>query len=248
MKIGIIGTGSIGGTLARKLHAAGHDVQIANSRGAEGVRAFAESIGVKPVDARNAVKGVDAIILSIPFPSIESLPKDLFAEVPESVAVLDTGNYYPVMRDPNIARIDDGMVESVWVSQQLNRPVIKAFNNILAYALAELGRPQGASDRLAVAVAGDDQQAKAIAFDLVNAAGFDPVDVGNLAESWRLQPSTPAYCCDFTAEQMREAIAAAAPGAATPKRDRMMQDYAKLGQAATHADVVALNRVLNAAN
>lgn len=248
MKIGIIGTGNIGGTLARKLHEAGHEVKIANSRGVEGVRAFAESIGVKPVDARDAVKGVDAIILSIPFPAIENLPKDLFAEAPERVAVLDTGNYYPVMRDPNIAQIDDGMVESVWVSQQLNRPVIKAFNNILAYALAELGRPQGASDRLAVAVAGDDQQAKTIAFELVNVAGFDPVDVGNLVESWRVQPSTPAYCCDFNADQMRKAIAAAVPGAAAPKRDRMMQDYAKLGQDATHADVVAMNRVLNASD
>lgn len=196
MKIGIIGTGNIGGTLARKLRGAGHDIRLANSRGIEGVRAVADEIGAEPVDVRGAVEGVDAVILSIPLPAIADLPKGLFAGLPAGVPVIDTSNYYPGLRDPNIPEIDEGMVESLWVSRQIGRPITKAFNNILAYSLAELGRPEGASDRLAVAVAGDDPQEKSLACALVNEVGFDPVDAGELAQSWRQQPSTPAYCCD----------------------------------------------------
>ena len=140
MKIGVIGTGNIGGTLARKLSAAGHDVRVANSRGLEGVRAFADEIGATAVDTRGAVEGADVIVISIPFPAVAELPKDLFDTVPQDVPVVDTGNYDPGMRDPQIPDIDAGMPQSVWVSKQLGRPVIKAFNNILAHSLAELGR------------------------------------------------------------------------------------------------------------
>lgn len=246
MKIGIIGTGNIGGVVARKLRQAGHDVRVANSRGVEGVRPFAEEIGATPVDTKGSVEGVDAVILSIPFPAIADLPKDLFAELPKDVPVIDTGNYYPGMRDPNIPEIDNGMVESLWVSQKLGRPIIKAFNNILAYSLAELGQPHGTSGRLAIAVAGDDAQAKALVSQLVDDMGFDPVDAGTLAESWRQQPSTPAYCCDFNADETRRALASAKPGEAPRKRDSMMETYAKLGPTPTHADIVASNRVTNA--
>lgn len=190
--------------------------------------------------------GVDAVILSIPFPAIGKLPKDLFADLPEGVPVIDTGNYYPGMRDPSIPEMDEWMVESLWVSQQIGRPVIKAFNNILAHSLAELGRHKGTGDRLAVAVAGDDPRAKSLVCALVDQVGFDPIDAGELASSWRQQPSTPAYCCDWNAEQMRRALAAAVPGEAPPKRDRVMDDYASLGCNPAHADIVAKNRVINA--
>jgi predicted dinucleotide-binding enzyme len=247
MKIGIIGIGNIGGILARKLNEAGHDVRVANSRGIEGVRPFAEEIGATPVDVKGAVEGVDAVILSIPFPAIADLPKDLVANLPANVPVIDTGNYYPGMRDPHIPEIDNGMVESLWVSQQLGRPIIKAFNNILAYSLAELGQPRGNNGRLAVAIAGDDSQAKALVSRLVDDIGFDPVDAGTLAESWRQQPSTPAYCCDFDAAETRRALTDARPGVAAKKRDRMMETYARLGANPTHADIVASNRITNAA-
>jgi predicted dinucleotide-binding enzyme len=248
MKIGVIGTGNIGGVLARKLRASGHDVRVANSRGIEGVRPFAEEIGATPVDIRGAVEGADAVILSIPFPAIAELPKDLFASLPEDVPIIDTGNYYPGMRDPSIAEIDAGATESVWVSRQLGRPLIKAFNNILAYSLAELGQPTGARGRLAVAVAGDNPKAKSIASELVNDVGFDPVDAGGLEGSWRQQPSTPAYCCDYDADQMRQALSAAKPGVAPKIRDRMLEDYGKLPPNPTHADMIAMNRAVNVAD
>ena len=246
MKIGIIGTGNIGGTLARKFKAAGHDIRVANSRGINGVRAFAEEIGAEPVDIRGAVEGADVIVLSIPLSALSALPADLFAAVPGSVPVVDTSNYYPGLRDPNIAEIDQGMTESVWVSKQIGRPVIKAFNNILAYTLAELGSAEGTPGRLAAAVAGDDPKAKETVMSLVNQAGFDPVDGGSLEESWRQQPCTPGYCCDYDAETLRKALLTASKEQAAAKRDEFPKHFERLGPNPSHADIVAMNRSLNA--
>lgn len=246
MKIGIIGTGNIGGTLARKFKAAGHDIRVANSRGINGVRAFAEEIGAEPVDIRGAVEGADVIVLSIPLPALSALPADLFAAVPGSVPVVDTSNYYPGLRDPNIAEIDQGMTESVWVSKQIGRPVIKAFNNILAYTLAELGSAEGTPGRLAAAVAGDDPKAKETVMSLVNQAGFDPVDGGSLEESWRQQPCTPGYCCDYDADTLRKALLTASKEQAAVKRDEFPKHFERLGPNPSHADIVAMNRSLNA--
>ncbi|EEA04087.1 NADP oxidoreductase coenzyme F420-dependent [Burkholderia sp. H160] len=245
MKIGIIGTGSIGGTIARKLRAAGHTIRIANSRGPDSVRALADEIGADAVDVNGAVKEADAIILAIPLPAMAQLGTELFEAVPVDVPIIDTSNYYPGLRDPRIPGIDEGMPESVWVSNQLGRPVIKAFNNILAHSLAELGLPEEAPNRLAVAVAGDNPASKRIVMALVNATGFDPVDAGSLEESWRQQPSTPAYCCDYGAEMMRNGLAAAIKGDAPKKRDQMPELFARLGPAPTHDDVIAMNRSLN---
>ncbi len=245
MKIGIIGTGNIGGTLARKLMAAGHEIRVANSGGVNGVRAFAEEIGAEPVDIRGAVDGVDVIVLSIPLPALSALPSDLFTAVPESIPVVDTSNYYPDLRDPRIAEIDQGMTESVWVTKQIERPVVKAFNNVLAYTLAELGLPEGSEGRLAAAVAGDDREAKETVMSLVNQAGFDPVDGGSLEESWRQQPSTPGYCCDYDAETMRKALSVAVKGQAAAKRDQLPKHFQRLGPNPSHGDVVAMNRSLN---
>ena len=246
MEIGIIGTGNIGGTLARRLKAAGHAVRVANSKGPEGVQPFANEIGALAVDVAGAVRGVDAIILAIPLPAIAKLPPRLFDAVPAHVPVIDTSNYYPDLRDPRIADIDGGMPESVWVSQRLDRRVIKTFNNILAYSLAKFGTPEGTPGRLAVAVAGDEGDAKQVAMALVDAVGFDPVDAGSLEESWRQQPSTPAYCCDWDAPTMRAALVAAICGDAAAKRDRMPEQFAKLGANPRHEDIVRMNRTVNA--
>ena len=245
MKIGVIGTGNIGGTLARKLSAAGHDVRVANSRGLEGVRAIADQIGATAADTRGAVEGADIIVISIPFPAVAELPKDLFDTVPQDVPVVDTGNYYPGLRDPQIPEIDAGMPQSVWVSKQLRRRVIKAFNNILAHSLAELGRPAGSPGRLAIAVAGDDVRSKQIVMDVVNETGFDSVDAGPLDESWRQQPGTPAYCCDYDADTTRKGLAAAVRGEAPKKLEGLIDLYRQRVSNITHADMVAMNRSLN---
>ena len=245
MKVGIIGIGNIGSTIARTLKAAGHEVRVANSRGVNGVRGFAEETGVEPVDIWGAVSAVDVIVLSIPLPALSTLPSDLFASVPDSVPVVDTSNYYPGLRDPRIAEIDQGMTESIWVSRQIGRPVIKAFNNILAHSLARLSTAKGTPGRLAVAVAGDDCKAKATVMSLVDQIGFDPLDSGSLEESWRQQPSTPGYCCDYDAETMRAALLTAVKERAAAKRDELPEHFKRLGPNPEHDDIVAMNRSLN---
>jgi predicted dinucleotide-binding enzyme len=203
MKIAIVGIGSIGGTLARRLVTAGHEVKVANSRGKNAVSTVAKEAGAVPCDLKDVFDSADAVIISIPQPAMATLPKNLLAALPSSVPVVDTSNYYPGLRDEHIAALENGQTESVWVSEQLGRPVIKAFNNILAYSLENLDKPKGAHGRLAVAVAGDDANHKRLVMQLVDEVGFDPVDSGSLQESWRQQPCTPAYCCDYTAEEMR---------------------------------------------
>jgi predicted dinucleotide-binding enzyme len=207
MKIGIIGAGQIGGALARRLTALHHQVRIANSRGPESLRDLAAETGATAVQTSEAVRDVDLIVLTIPMKKIESLPRGLFADVPASTPVIDTNNYYPRERDGRIEGIESGMVESRWVEQEIGHPVIKTFNNIYALHLLEHGKPKGAAGRIALPVAGDDTAAKATVLALVDALGFDPVDVGGLDESWRQQPGSPAYGKDFDAAGVRKALA-----------------------------------------
>ncbi len=209
MKIGIIGAGQIGGTLTRRLRALGHEVFVANSRGPETLAALVRETGAKAVTAREAARSGRVVVVTIPEGRIPDLPKDLFAGVPEDVVVIDTGNYYPRERDGRIAGIEDGMTESQWVETQLGRPVIKAFNNIYAQHLMDFGRPPGSPGRLALPVAGDDDRAKKVVLSLVNELGFDGVDAGSLADSWRQQPGSPVYGADLDAEGVRRALAAA---------------------------------------
>jgi len=209
MKIGIIGAGQIGGTLTRRFTALGHEVSVANSREPETLAGLAAETGAKAVTVREAAREGDVVIVTIPEAKITNLPKDLFAGVPESVVVVDTGNYYPRHRDGQIEEIEAGITESRWVAQKLGRPVVKAFNNIYARHLLEHGRPAGTPGRIALPVAGDDKAAKAVVLRLIDELGFDGVDAGRLDDSWRQQPGTPVYAADFDAEGVRRALAAA---------------------------------------
>lgn len=205
MNIGIIGAGNIGGTLARRLTDLGHKVSIANSRGPESLTALAAESGARPVSAREAARAGEVVIVTIPEGKIRSLPKDLFDGVPETVVVIDTGNYYP-RRDGRIPEIEGGMTESQWVSQQLGRPVVKAFNNIYSEHLMDNGEPTGTPGRIALPIAGDDRRAKEVVTRLIDQLGFDIVDAGRLEESWRQQPSTPVYTTDLDAEGVQRAL------------------------------------------
>ena len=209
MNIGIIGAGHIGGTLTRRLSALGHKVFLANSRGPETLTALAEETGAVPVTVTEAAHKGDVVIVTIPEKNIPDLPPDLFEGVPDSVVVVDTGNYYPQQRDGRIDAIEEGTVESRWVSQQLGRPVVKTFNNIYAKHLLKKGQPAGTPGRIALPVAGDDDRAKAIVLKLVDELGFDGVDTGGLDDSWRQQPGTPVYAADLDAEGVRRALSKA---------------------------------------
>jgi predicted dinucleotide-binding enzyme len=211
MKIGIIGAGHIGGTLARRLTALGHEVFVANSRGPETLADLAVESGATAVPLREAARGRDLVIVTIPQKNVLNLPADLFEGVDERVVVVDTGNYYPQQRDGRIGAIEDGTTESRWVAQQIGRPVVKAFNNIYAQHLMERGQPQGTPGRIALPVAGDDARAKDVVMRLVDELGFDAVDAGGLDDSWRQQPATPVYGSDHDAEGVRRALSEARP-------------------------------------
>jgi predicted dinucleotide-binding enzyme len=226
VKIGIIGAGMIGGTLARRLIRLGYEVAIANSRGPETLRAFATEIGARAVTSAEAARSGEIVVITIPQRAVQDLPKGLFAAVPADVVVIDTGNYYP-SRDGSIPAIEAGQFESAWVGEQLGRPVIKAFNNVFAGSLLDKGRPMGSSERIALPVAGDPPEARAKVLRLVDELGFDPVDAGGIDESWRQQPGTPCYAQDFDAVRLKNALAAAV-------RSRVAE-YRKAADAAARA-------------
>lgn len=211
MKIGIIGAGNIGAALTRRFRELGHDVSVANSRGPESLVELSRETGARAVSVREAAHGNEVVVVTIPESKIPTLPAGLFDEVPAAVVVIDTGNYYPKQRDGCIPAIEAGTTESAWVARQLGRPVVKAFNNIHAELLQSSGKPAGTPSRIALPVAGDDKAAKAVVMQLVDELGFDPVDAGSVAESWRQQPGTPVYGTDHDSDGVRRALAEAVP-------------------------------------
>lgn len=244
MKIGLLGAGNIGSTLARRLATAGHDVVVANSRGPETIDPDILTTGARAVTAEDAVADVDVLILSIPLKSIPRIA-GLVSSVPAETVVIDTSNYYPG-RDGAIEAIDAGQAESEWVVDQLGRPVVKAWNAVLSDVFATGDRPAGHPERIGIPIAGDDAHAKEVAAGLMNDSGFDAVDAGSIAESWRQQPASPVYCTALRAEQIPPALEAA-------KRDRLpaLRDLAGdvIMERAQHASIdvdflLRLNRLL----
>lgn len=211
MKIGIIGTGNIGGALTRRFRATGHDVAIANSRGPASLQALARETGARPATIDEVVQGAELVVVAIPMAKVASLPARLFADAPSGLIVVDTSNYYPRERDGRIAEVETGVTESGWVQQRIGHRVVKAFNSILAQHLLENGQPAGSPNRIALAIAGDDAGQKSVVARLLDDIGFDAVDAGTIAESWRQQPGTPGYLQDFGVEGVRTALQQARP-------------------------------------
>ena len=206
MRIGIIGAGNIGGNLTRRLTALGHDVAVANSRGPQTLGDLVAATGARAVPVDQAAKGAELVIVSIPLKNIPALSAGLLDSAAPDAVIVDTSNYYPRQRDGRIADIEDGKTESRWVSDHLNRPVVKVFNGIYSEHLLTDGRPAGAHDRRALPVAGDDSAAKATVIALLDELGFDGVDAGSIDESWRQQPGTPAYGASADAAGIRRLL------------------------------------------
>ncbi|MDG4815958.1 NADPH-dependent F420 reductase [Micromonospora sp. WMMD956] len=208
MKIGIIGSGHIGGTLTRRLSALGHDVTVTNSRGPASLGDLARETGATAGTLEQATERAEIVVVAIPLRAVPDLPAGLF----EGRIVVDADNYYP-QRDGEIAELlDRSLSSSRWTAEHLKGArVVKAFNNIQAQHLMDNGRPAGAADRIGLPVAGDDADAKRVVMELVDALGFDPVDAGTLDESWRQQPDTPVYGTDRDADGVRQGLADARP-------------------------------------
>jgi 8-hydroxy-5-deazaflavin:NADPH oxidoreductase len=189
VRIGIVGSGHIGGTAARLFEAAGHEVEVSNSRG-------------DPHTAEEAAQFGELILVAIPLHAVGSLPAKPFA----GKVVVDANNYYPG-RDGQIAEIDGGKASSRWVADHHpGATVVKAFNTINYRKLLADGRPHGDPERIAIPVAADDEEAKATVSDLVDALGFDPVDSGSLDASRHQEPGTPVYGADLGAAEARAAL------------------------------------------
>ncbi|WP_041939267.1 MULTISPECIES: NADPH-dependent F420 reductase [Frankia] len=209
MKIGIIGAGQIGGTLTRRLSELGHQVRVANSRDPQTLAELAAQSGATAVWAADAAEDADVVIISIPQKNVPSLPAGILKGAKPGAPVIETNNYYPQQRDGRIDAIEAGTPESIWVAEQIGAPVVKVFNGIFWKHLLERGRPKGAEGRIALPIAGADGPAKELVFALVDELGFDPVDGGTLADSWRQQPGTPVYGADLDAAGTVKALAAA---------------------------------------
>ena len=223
MRIGIIGAGNMGATLAAQLTRLGHHVAIANSRGPRTLAGVAAQTGATPVPITDVTSKADVVIVTIPEKNIPELPAGLLAALPGDTVVIDTGNYVPELRDGHIDAIDAGMPESRWVQSQLRHPVVKAFNTIGPASLASLGKPAGAAGRAVIPVTGDDPAAKSAVLELADQLGFDGLDAGPLAESWRQQPGTPIYTTDLPLDAARQALADATPEQTASWRSRHPQ-------------------------
>jgi predicted dinucleotide-binding enzyme len=190
--VGFIGSGRIGGTVARLSVAAGHRVVLSNSRGPETLKDLVDELGplARAATGEQAAAAGEIVVVAIPLRAYRSVPAEPLA----GRAVIDADNYYP-QRDGNLAELDGGSVTS---SELLQRHlaashVVKAFNNIYYRHLQSLARPAGAADRTFLPVAGDDLGAKQAVIAFLDSIGYGAVDAGSLADSWRQQPGTPVY-------------------------------------------------------
>lgn len=206
MDIGIIGAGMIGGTLARRLSQLNYNVTIANSRGPETLKDLAAEINVKTGTAYEVARNNDIVVITIPQKNIADLPKDLFDGVKDDVIVIDTCNYYPLLRDGVIEELEQDLTNSEWVQAKIKRPVVKTFNSIFFESLGNAGRPKDDKNRIALPVSGDRKKDKGAVRDLLDQLGFDFFDVGELKNSWKYEPGTPTYCMDFNLETLKNKL------------------------------------------
>ena len=246
MKVSVIGIGQIGGTIAKKLSKAGYKVAIANSKGKSSVQKFAEEIGAEPHDIELISKDAEILILSIPFGAIPKLSKDIFLNLPKESIVIDTSNYYPELRKEEF---DETKPESVWISEQIGRKVVKTFNSILAYSLQNLGKNKDEKNRIALQIAGDDEKQKKIVMKLIEDCGFEPYDNGTLENSWTQQPNSAGYCCDYTCEELKKVKENSKQTKESVKENRkkVFGNFAQLtGGDFSHENVIKVNRKYNA--
>ncbi len=206
--IGLIGAGNIGQAVARLAIDHGYDVVLSNSRGPETLAEVVDGLGphAEADTAEEAAARGDLVVVTVPLKAYRGVPVAPL----DGKVVIDTNNYYPE-RDGRIAALDEHITTSSSLLQGHlgGSYVVKAFNHIRAADLVEHARPAGSPDRRALAVAGDDAGAKETVTKLIDELGFDVVDSGRLAESWRIEPGTPGYGPRLDVDGLQEALAAA---------------------------------------
>jgi predicted dinucleotide-binding enzyme len=236
--LGIIGSGSIGTTVARLAIAGGLQVVLSNSRSPESLAATVADLGeaARAATPEEAARAGDHVLVSIPLAAYRSLPVAAL----RGKVVLETINYYAT-RDGHIDDLDLGLTTTSELVQAhlVGARTVKAFNNIDAAHIAALARPVGSPDRSALPIAGDDAEATKVAAELIDRFGFDTVGVGPLSESWRFEPETaayaPAYATDPAAmwqawQQMMDDLRAGRPPAPAAPNPGAPLPAARLGE------------------
>lgn len=199
MKTGIIGAGFVGRAIAKLAIKAGHELMLSNSRDPRTLFSLKPMIGCETGTATEAANFGQVVVIAVPLTATEQLPVAAL----QGKIVLDAVNYYPD-RDGEIEELLNGRIST---SERLalllpGSRIIKAFNAIRMTDLETQGLPPGDANRQALPLAGDDSEGKAIVTALYDAFGFDAVDAGALAEGWRFERSTPAYCVALNKEQL----------------------------------------------
>lgn len=191
--IGIIGSGLVGKAIAHLAVAAGYHVVLSNSRGPESLSKVVKDLGplARAGSVEQAIAAGDIVSLAIPLATYEALPADKFV----GKVVLDQTNYYPGMGD--FRRVDlDGaeLTSSELVQRHLGgAKVVKGVHNLGWIHMQHNARPKGNVERTTLPIAGDDAAAKKAVTHFIEAVGYDVVDAGSLADSWRIEPNTPIY-------------------------------------------------------
>jgi 8-hydroxy-5-deazaflavin:NADPH oxidoreductase len=206
MRIGIIGAGHIGGTLAQRFVDVGHEVAVSNSRGPETLADVVAELGdrAQAVTPAEAETFGEVVVVSIPFGRYRDVPTDGVA----GKVVIDTNNHYP-QRDGNYEELEsDRTTSSELLQGHLpDARVVKAFNAIVWTRLRDGGRPAGDPDRIGIPISGDDEDGKRVVAGLMDEIGFDAVNAGTLAEGGRKhQPGGPAYTQGLPTAELRERL------------------------------------------
>ena len=206
--VGIIGAGNIGQALARGFVDHGYDVVIANSRGPETLADFVGDLGerARAATAQEAAEAGDIVVVTVPLKAYRAIP----VEPLRGKTVLDTNNYY-WERDGHIADLDDKRTTTAQMLQEHlpESTVVKAFNHIGSAEILTTGSRAGTPNRRALATASDSDEGVALITRIYDEFGFDTVNIGPLADSWRIERDTPGYGIRQNREELEENLAAA---------------------------------------
>lgn len=199
-KIGILGAGRVGTALARLALAAGYEVSVATARPPAEIALLLEIMapGAKPETAEALVASSNIVILALPLSKYATLRPDLFA----GKIVIDAMNYWPPV-DGAIAEFEGVASSSEIIQRHLpGALLVRSFNHMGYHEIEQEARPQGDPDRRALAVAGDDAEARALVAAFIDRLGYDPVDAGRLAASRRFGVGTPIFGAGYGREEV----------------------------------------------
>jgi 8-hydroxy-5-deazaflavin:NADPH oxidoreductase len=206
--IGFIGSGNIGGQVARAAVARGYDVVLSNSRGPETLSDLVAELGDKARAATpaEAAAAGDFVVVTVPLKAYKDVPVEPLA----GKIVIDTNNYY-FERDGHIEALDAKQATSSGLLQAHlpESRVAKGFNHIGSADITTDGTPAGTENRRALATASDFDDAAQLVTNLYDEFGFDTVNIGPLADSWRVERDQPAYGVRQNKQQLTDNLAKA---------------------------------------